>query len=495
MLNYNQLKKIFSQFSHLHYIYRISMWDEAVMMPQGAGPYRAQALATLNQYMQETISSGEIARLIRGAKTENLFSPWDTANLAWMERKYISSQCVPSELTAKSTEAILMAVQAWRKYREQNNWKNFAPYLIKSFEFIQEIAERKSQILQLSPYEVLMDEFSPGLTESKVDKVFSILKEKLPKLRKQIMEKQRNEKMIELTQLFPIEKQTELGLLIMRSMNFDFNHGRLDASHHPVCDGIPVDIRITTSYSENNFLGSLFGIIHETGHGLYEQGRPKEWIFQPVGQTQNKALHESQSLLFEYEVCHSRAFLHYMEKEIRQSFGASEALSADNLYKLLTRVKNNLIRIEADEVSYPLHVILRYEIEKQLFQGDISIEDLPNVWNEQMLKYFDVSTDENYKDGAMQDMHWSWGYFGYFPSYTFGQLMAAQLYAVFSKNNAHFENQLKSGDFSLLHQWLQKNVYSYASSISSDALLLRVTGESINPDHFLRHIESRYLPE
>ena len=157
----------------------------------------------------------------------------------------------------------------------------------------------------------------------------------------------------------------------MRSMNFDFNHGRLDASHHPVCDGIPVDIRITTSYSENNFLGSLFGIIHETGHGLYEQGRPKEWIFQPVGQTQNKALHESQSLLFEYEVCHSRAFLHYMEKEIRQSFGASEALSADNLYKLLTRVKNNLIRIEADEVSYPLHVILRYEIEKQLFQGDI----------------------------------------------------------------------------------------------------------------------------
>lgn len=493
MSSYNKLKKSFSKLSHLHYIQRILMWDEAVMMPEGSGLYRAEAVATFNQLMQKSIISKKTSSLIEAAKKESLSSPWDKANLALMEKKYILSSCIPSELTAKSTKAMLTAFQAWRKYREQNNWHNFLPYLKKSFYFVHEIADRKSQVLQLSPYEVLMDGFSPGLTQNKVDKIFSILQERIPTLRKRIIEKQRNDSIIELAESYPVQKQTELGLFLMRAMHFDFNHGRLDVSHHPFCDGIPVDIRITTRYDENNFLGSLFGIIHETGHALYEQGMPKEWVFQPVGQTQSKALHESQSLLFEYEVCHSRAFLEFLEEKISQVFGSSRSLSTDNLYRLIARVKTNLIRVDADEVSYPLHVILRYEIEKKLFQGEIEIEDLPSIWNEQMLKYFDVSTEGNYKDGVMQDMHWSWGYFGYFPSYTFGQLMAAQLYSIFSKDNGDFSSQLKLGNFSLLHKWLQKNVYSYGSSISSDELLLKTTGETLNPDYFIKRVESRYL--
>jgi carboxypeptidase Taq len=495
MGNYNKLKKSFASLSHLNYIQRILMWDEAVMMPEGSGFYRAEAVATFNQLMQKSITSKKISLLIEAAKNENLSSPWDAANLAWMERKYISSNCIPSQLTVKSTKAMLAAFQAWRKYREHNNWHDFVPYLKKSFHLVQEIAERRSQVLQLPPYEVLMDGFSPGLTQNKVDKIFSILKDHIPKLRKRIMEKQRNDSIIELTETFPVEKQTELGLFLMHAMNFDFNHGRLDVSHHPFCDGIPVDIRITTRYSEDNFLGSLFGIIHESGHALYEQGMPKEWVFQPVGQTQSKALHESQSLLFEYEVCHSKDFLEFLGKKISQLFGSSPALLENNLYKLITRVKTNLIRIEADEVSYPLHVILRYEIENKLFEGEIDIEDLPSIWNEQMLKYFDMSTEGNYKDGVMQDMHWAWGYFGYFPSYTFGQLMAAQLYSTFSKNNDDFGSQLKVGNFTLLHKWLEKNVYSYASSISNDELLLKVTGESINPDYFIKRVKNRYLSE
>lgn len=495
MTNYTKLKQSFAHLSHLHYIQRIMMWDEAVIMPDGAGTYRAEAIATLNQLAQKSITSKKIPLLIEAAKNENLSSSWDIANLHWMEKKYISANCIPSKLTAKSTKAILAAFQSWRKSREQNNWHEFMPYLKKSFELVREIAERKSQILQLSPYEVLMDSFSPGLTEHKVDHVFSILKEHIPKLRKRIMEKQSNDAIIELTGSFSTEKQKELGLCLMHLLGFDFNHGRLDVSHHPFCDGIPTDIRITTHYDENNFLSSLFGVIHEAGHALYEQGMPKEWVFQPVGQTQSKALHESQSLLFEYEVCHSRAFLDYLSDKINQLFGANQALSIENLYKLITRVNTNLIRINADEVSYPLHVVLRYEIEKQLFQGEITIEDLPSVWNQQMLKYFNVSTEGNDKDGVMQDMHWAWGYFGYFPSYTFGQLMASQLYSTFSKNNRDFENQLKLGNFTLLHNWLQQNVYSYASSISSDELLLKVSGERLNPNYFIKRVESRYLAD
>lgn len=490
-MSYDKLKQVFSQYSHLHYIYRIAMWDEAVMMPQGAGVYRAQAVATLNQLMQQSISSNEVTKFIQAARAESL-SAWDKANLAWMEKKIVLSQCISPHLAAQSTEATLLAFQAWRKYKGQNNWKDFAPYLTNSFRLIREIADRKSQVLQISPYEVLMDQFSPGLTEKKVDDIFSILKETLPSLRRKIIEKQHHEKIIELTRSFPTEKQTELGLFLMRAMNFDFNHGRLDVSHHPVCDGVPVDVRLTTTYKDDDFFGSLFGIIHETGHALYEQGMPKEWVFQPVGQTQDQSIHESQSLLFEYEVGHSRAFLASLEEKINQLFGKDESLSLDNLYKLLTRVKTNLIRIESDELSYPLHVILRYEIEKQLFNDEIKIEDLPHVWNEKMLYYFDVSTEGNDKDGVMQDMHWSWGYFGYFPSYTIGRLMAAQLYSAFLKDHEDFEEKLKLGDFNLLHRWLKKNVYSYASSISRDELMLKVTGELISPSYFLNQIEHRY---
>ncbi len=493
MSHYQKLKKHFGRLSHLHYVQRILMWDEAVMMPEGSGSYRAESVATLNQVMQKSIQSKEVRFLIEAAKQENLVSLWDKANLALMEKKYNLANCISSKLTTESTKALLTAFQAWRKYREQNNWKDFMPHLKKSFQFFYEIAERKSQILQLSPYETLMDSFSPGLTQSKVDQIFLTLKEQIPSLRKRIMERQSNDSILELVGSFPVEKQQELGLFLMRAVGFDFNHGRLDVSHHPFCDGVPLDIRITTRYDENDFLDSLFGVIHESGHALYEQGMPKEWVSQPVGQTQSKALHESQSLLFEYEVSHSRPFFEFLEEKIKQLFGENQSLTSENLYKLTSRVETNLIRVASDEVNYPLHVILRYEIEKQLFEKNIEIEDLPHIWNEQMLKYFNISTEGNFKDGVMQDMHWSWGYFGYFPSYTFGQLMAAQLYAAFLKENNDFENQLRVGDFAALHKWLQKNVYSYGSSISSEELLLKVTGESLNPNYFIKRVESRYL--
>jgi carboxypeptidase Taq len=492
MSHYALLKKHFEKLSHLKYIQRMLMWDEAVMMPEGAGSYRAQALATYDQILQKNLNSKKMLALINKAKLEEL-SAWDAANLALIEKEYKLSACIPAKLVAQSSEAILLSFQAWRKCRVQNDWHQFQPYLQKTFKFIQEIANRKAQVLQVSPYEALMDKFSPGLTIKKVDDVFSNLKTKIPALRNQIIEKQKSESVVDLSGEFDIKKQSELGLLLMKSMNFDFNHGRLDTSHHPFCDGIPIDIRITTHYDKKNILGSLFGIIHETGHALYEQGMPREWVFQPVGQPQSKALHESQSLLFEYEVCHSSAFLKFLSKNMQETFGSVSAFSADNLYHLITRVKTNLIRIQADEITYPLHVILRHEIEKMLFDGQIGIQDLPSVWNDQMLKYFDISTDGNYKDGVMQDMHWSWGYFGYFPSYTFGRLIAAQMYATFIKENPDFENKLEQGEFGDLNTWLHENIYAYGSSIADDELLLKVTGESLNIDYFLEKMRARGL--
>lgn len=492
MSHYGLLKKYFEKLFHLKYLQRILMWDEAVMMPEAAGPYRAQAIATQDQILQDMIKSKKVLTLINKAKLEAL-SSWDTANLTLIEKEYKLSTCIPSRLIARSSEATLLSFQAWRKYRAQNNWRQFQPYLKKTFKYIKEIADRKAQVLQVSPYEALMDRFTPGLTLNEVENIFSILKARIPILRKKIIEKQKSEFVIQPDHEFDIRKQSELGLLLIKAMNFDFNHGRLDTSHHPFCDGVPVDIRITTHYDKKDLLSSLFGIIHETGHALYEQGMPREWVFQPVGQPQSKAVHESQSLLFEYEVCHSSSFQKFLSAKIQEIFGSISAFSSDNLKKLITRVTTNLIRIQADEVSYPLHVILRHEIEKLLFDGQIGIQDLPNVWNDQMLKYFDISTKGNYKDGVMQDMHWSWGYFGYFPSYTFGRLMAAQLYAAFLKMNADFEVKLEQGVFTNLNAWLHQHVYSYGSTIKDDELLVKATGESLNPEYYLKGMEKRYL--
>jgi carboxypeptidase Taq len=495
MKSYDKLKEHFEKLSHLYYIQRILTWDESVMMPKGAGEYRAQAMATYNQIIQGSIATKNMGSLIQAAKSEKLQNDWDKANLRWMERKYIAASCIPTKLTKQWTRASLAAFQAWREYRGTNNWKDFAPYLEKAFLLAKEIATRKSQVLQLSPYEVSVDDFTPGLRLKDLDKIVSVLKEKLPPIRKKIIQKQSSQNLNKLRVQMPVEKQKQFALMAMQAMQFDFNSGRLDVSHHPFCDGVTNDIRITTRYNEENLLESIFAVIHETGHALYEQGMPLLWKTQPIGQTQDKALHESLALLYEYEVCHDRNFFEWLVEKISQISDSNQKMDANRLYNLAAQVKTNLIRVDADEVSYPLHVILRYEIERDLFEEEITVRDLPDVWNEKMLKYFNVSTDGNDKDGVMQDMHWVFGYFGYFPSYVVGQLMAAQIYDSFTRENQHFYQDLKSGNLSSLHNWLTKNIYSYGSSKSGEELLCMISGEPLNPDYFLNRIKLRYLED
>lgn len=494
MKYYNALKKIFENLSQLYYCQRILTWDEAVLMPEGAGIYRAKTMGYLHQLIQRQTATKKIHTLIEFAKSENL-SSWDSANLKWMERKYREASCIPLKLNTQWVEASLSAFQAWRKYREQNNWQDFLPYLEKSFNLILEIAKRKSETFQLSPYGVLIDHFSPGLTEQKIDDFFKSLKITIPDLRKQIIKKQSQNNRETADNKMLIEKQKELAHTVMQAMGFNYKYGRLDTSHHPFCDGIPVDVRVTTSYNENNFLESFYGVIHETGHALYEQGMPKEWIFQPVGQIQHKGLHESQALLFEYEVCHSYAFIKWVTEKIRQLSHNHHQLGPSDLYQSVTKINPmNKIRIHADEVSYPLHVMLRYDIERALFNGDITIKDLPDIWNEKSEKYLGISTKENYKDGVMQDMHWVFGYFGYFPSYVIGQMMASQVYVSFINNNDDFEQRLQErGDFSLLHAWLQDHFYKHGSSLSSDELIQKISGHTLNPNYFIDRMKYRYL--
>jgi carboxypeptidase Taq len=492
MTAYKKLKLSFSQLSHFDYLHSIVYWDEAVMMPEGAGASRADAMAAFATLLQKKLVNKKNKALIAAAKTEEL-SEWDKANLHWMEKKYLSASCIPSKLNEKLTKETMLCQQVWRKLRAKNNWREFLPHFDRLFKLVKEVAERKGAALNLNPYDALLDEYAPGFNQKKIDAIFHGIQKDIPPLINKISQKQAAENRILPEGNFSIEAQKQLGLSVMQAMQFDFHHGRLDVSHHPFCGGYPLDVRITTRYTDHEFLSSLLGICHETGHGLYEQGLPKEWIDQPVGRIHSMAMHESQSLLIERQVCGSKAFATFLLPKIIKSFGKQAAFTEPNLYKLISQVKPGLIRVDADEVTYPLHVVLRYELEKGLINGDITPRDLPACWDELMQKYLGLSTKENDRDGVMQDVHWPSGAFGYFPAYTLGRLIAAQLFASFIEANPKFHSELAVGNFKTLHEWLQQNVYSQASYLPTDDLLMKVTGRTLDARYFIRHVESQYL--
>jgi carboxypeptidase Taq len=294
---------------------------------------------------------------------------------------------------------------------------------------------------------------------------------------------------------YPIDKQRLLGLAMMEAIGFDFDHGRLDISHHPFCGGVPTDVRMTTRYTTSEFLSSLMGILHETGHGLYEQGLPKEWAHWPLGKARGMAMHESQSLFVEKQMARSREFWEWAIPVVREHLG-KDALAGFELEDLLAhvhRIEPGLIRVDADEATYPLHVILRFEIEKDLVSGALRPKDVPEVWDQKMQDYLGLSTADQPKDGAMQDVHWPGGTVGYFPSYTLGALIAAQLWAASEQDIPTARDDIRHGRFVALNEWRREHVWSQASLWTTPELLKRATGEPLTARHFTEHLKRRYL--
>jgi carboxypeptidase Taq len=279
----------------------------------------------------------------------------------------------------------------------------------------------------------------------------------------------------------------------MKRLGFDFEAGRLDVSTHPFCGGVPEDVRMTTRFREDEFLGSLMGTIHETGHGRYEQNLPREWLGQPVAHARSMAIHESQSLSFEMQLgCHP-GFVARLAPLVAQAFGDQPAFEPVNLARLMTRVKPGFIRVDADEVTYPAHVILRYEIERPLIEGEIEAEDVPALWDAKMMELLGVDTRGNFKDGPMQDVHWPEALFGYFPCYSLGAMYAAQWFAAMRRATPDLDARIAAGDLDVVFGWLRESIWTQASLWTTDELARRATGETLNPAHFRAHLEARYL--
>jgi carboxypeptidase Taq len=277
---------------------------------------------------------------------------------------------------------------------------------------------------------------------------------------------------------------------VMKAIGFDFNHGRLDISHHPFCGGVPTDVRMTTRYRTDEFLSALMGIMHETGHGLYEQGLPKAWGHWPSGSARGMAMHESQSLFVEKQIGRNPVFWDWAIPLLKKHFG--ESWSKPDLLAHVHRVKPGLIRVDADEVTYPMHVILRFELEQDLVRGALKPADIPEAWDQKMTEYLNLSTKDNMKDGPMQDVHWPSGAFGYFPSYTIGAMMAAQQWAAIIREHPKANDDIAKGDFTFTTEWRRKNIWEKASTVSTPELMRQATGEPLNAKYFIQHVKQRY---
>jgi carboxypeptidase Taq len=349
----------------------------------------------------------------------------------------------------------------------------------------------------LSKYDALMDRFEPGMTSAMVDSVFGQVRQWLPGVIQQVRQRQAEQHtavpLIEPVGPFALPAQRALCEQVITLLGFDFQAGRLDVSTHPFCGGVPEDVRMTTRFREEDFLGSLMGTVHETGHGRYEQNLPRALLGQPVANARSMALHESQSLSFEMQLGGHPGFVARLAPMVAAAFGAQPAFAPHNLHRLMTRVKPGLIRVDADEVTYPAHIILRYEIERPLIEGLIEPEDIPALWDAKMMELLGLDTRGNFKDGPMQDVHWPEALFGYFPCYSLGAMYAAQWFAAMRRAMPDLDARIGRGDLASVFDWLRDNIWSQGSRLPTDDLARHASGEVLMPAHFKAHLMARYL--
>ena len=472
--------------------------DEAVQMPSGGGEKRAEAIAVLAGMYHELATAPQIAEWIGIAKNEAL-DEMQQAAVREFQRVYTNMTCLSADFVRKQVGARVRSEQLWRELRPAGDWAGFLPAFQGVVATAREEAELRSVALQLDPYDAMMEQYDPGNRTADITPVFAelktFLKEFVPQAITRQEEKLAARPLKPLHAPFPIDKQKALGLVMMEAIGFDFEHGRLDISHHPFCGGVPTDVRMTTRYVTSDFLTALMGILHETGHGLYEQGLPKDWSHWPLGRARGMAMHESQSLFVEKQIARSPEFWEWAMPHVREHLG-DEAIAGWDLEDVLAhvhRIERGLIRVDADEATYPLHVILRFEIEKDLIEGTLAPRDVPAVWDAKMNEYLGLSTIDDPKDGPMQDVHWPSGAFGYFPSYTLGAMIAAQQWVALEKAQPNVREDVRNGRFAGLNDWRREHIWSQASRWSTPELLERATGEELNATYFAEHLRQRYL--
>ena len=479
--------------SRLGGIMGILHWDQEVIMPEGASESRAQQIGALAGVLHEKIIHPEMGKLLDRLPMadENGFTHFEWCNIREARREFNMATRIPKTLVTELAELSSRAHQVWVKARAENKFSDFAPVLKRLVDL--KIKWAGYVFPQMQAYDANIDNYERGTTQNDITPVFDKLKAELIPLIKSIKESGYHPDTSFLSGQFPVDKQEALGRQISEDMGFQFDKGRMDVSVHPFCGGShPTDVRITTRYQKDNFIESLYAVIHETGHGLYEQGRMQNGRDLPVSEALTMAIHESQSLFWERMIAQGRPFcLRYLPL-IADTFPNNfKNVTPESFYEAVNVSQPSFIRVQADEVTYPMHVILRYELEKGLFDGTIRVEDLPGMWNAKMKEYLGVEPPTDTL-GVLQDTHWSGGAFGYFPSYTLGAIYASQFYNALIQAKPDTEKQIEAGNLASIRDWLGVKIHQQGRLLSVPVLVKQVTGGILNPDHFLDYLKNKY---
>ncbi|KAI9142701.1 thermostable carboxypeptidase 1 [Paraphysoderma sedebokerense] len=475
----------------------IAQWDQMVNLPPSpkAAASRGKCIATLSSYMHAQSTSKERGELIQTLRKADLsgLDAFERANVRLAIKSFDREVKIPGELVKEFAEHRSASYQAWIEARAAKDYSKFAPFLKKSIDYSHKTAKFIDP--QKSTYDVLLDQFESEITRDRIEEVFSAIKKELIPMVKKIVSMNKKFADAAVTeQKFDIELQAKFSKFLAKEIGFDFDRGRLDVSVHPFTSGLsPSDVRITTRYTDSNLPEGIIGTIHETGHAMYEQGLPEEHSTLWAGKALSLGVHESQSLFWERLIGKTLPFWTYMWPSFLKHFPQVDPSTPPSvMYQAVSKCKPGLIRVEADELTYPLHVILRYELEIELLDGRITVDELPAKWNQKMQEYLGL-TPENDVVGVMQDVHWPHAMLGYFPTYLLGQVMSAQWYNAMQKDSLDIPSLVEAGEFSKIKDWLSTNVHSKGSLYrSADELLENVTGEKLNPNYLIKYLKEKY---
>ncbi len=468
-------------------------WDQQTQMPPGGGAQRANVLSTLSRLAHHRFASRATERLLDAAESEVASLPDDHDDRCLVRhtrREYERSRKLPDAFVAAWTQDATLSNEVWRVARKANDFAAFAPHLAKMVEYARRAADYYGW--EAHPYDALLEGYEPGMTSADVERVFAGLRTEQVALARAIAE-QPSPRVDFLSREYPLEAQRRVGLAVAEAFGYDLSRGRLDIAPHPFETSFGRDdVRITTRYSLDEPTESLYATWHETGHALYEQNIAPELARTPLSGGCSLVFHESQSRMWENIVGRSRGFCEYAFPLLQDAFPDALAdVTPDDWYRGVNRVRPSLIRVEADEVTYNLHVMLRFDLERALVEGRLSVADLPNAWRAKMEEYLGVTPPDD-RDGVMQDSHWSGGSIGYFPTYALGNVMAAQIYETVTRQRPALEEEIGRGEFSGLRDWLTEAIYRHGRKFTPRELALKVNGAPLDSAPYLRYLKRKY---
>jgi carboxypeptidase Taq len=490
----DQLKARLTEIHNIEQAIAVLSWDQQTQMPPGGARARSEQLSTLSRIRHESFTSPEIGDLIQEAAEEGRDLPYDSDDAALIRvarHDWDQAHRIPSQFVADVTRHAVIAQQVWAKARAENDYATFAPYLQRTIDYSRQAAEYLGY--EDNPYDALLDRFEPGMKAVQVKELFDRLKGELVPLVRAIAARTDTVSDAPVHQPFDEAKQEAFGLMVAAAIGYDFSRGRQDRAVHPFATSFSRDdVRITTRFEPDFLNPALFGTMHEAGHAIYEQGIAPSLDDSQLGDGTSLGVHESQSRLWENVVGRSRRFWEHFYPSLQESFPDQlGSVDLDDFYRAINAVKPSFIRVEADEVTYTLHIMLRFEMELGLLDGSISVADAPAIWNQKMHSYLGITPPTDTL-GILQDVHWSGGMFGYFPTYAIGTILSLQLYGAATEEHPEISDAMLQGDFDSLRSWLTEHVYQHGRKYLPNELIERATGRPLEIGPYMAYLTSKF---